>query len=54
MTHRQYLTVSGRPIHGQGLDPDVAAASPVVELGEAPPATDVVLERALAFAREGA
>ena len=51
MTHRQYLTVSGDAIHGEGLTPDVPAASPVVELGEPPAATDAVLERAIAVAR---
>jgi carboxyl-terminal processing protease len=51
MTYRRYLTVAGRPIHGQGLEPDVPVAAPVTEFGETPPATDAVLERALDVAR---
>ena len=51
MTHRRYLQVSGEPIHAQGLEPDVAVAEPLVDFGEPAPASDVVLDRALALAR---
>jgi carboxyl-terminal processing protease len=54
MTYRRYLTVKGDPIHGQGLDPDVPVAVPVVDFGEPLPATDAVLERARELARPGA
>jgi carboxyl-terminal processing protease len=53
MTHRRYLTVTGEPIHGQGLEPDVPVAVPMVDFGEPLPATDAVLERARKLAREG-
>ena len=51
MTHRRYLSASGKPIHGEGLEPDVAVAEPVVEFGEPVPSSDPVLDRALTLAR---
>jgi carboxyl-terminal processing protease len=53
MTYRHYLTVSGEPIHGNGLDPDVPVAGPVVDFGEPAPAADPILNRALELARKG-
>ena len=43
----QFLTPSGTPIHGQGLEPDVVVDEPVVPLGTTPPDEDPVLNRAL-------
>ena len=43
----QFLTPSGTPIHGQGLEPDVVVDEPVVPLGTTPPDEDPVLDRAL-------
>ena len=43
----QFLTPSGTPIHGQGLEPDVVVDEPVVSLGTTPPDEDPVLDRAL-------
>jgi len=51
MTYRQYLTVSGDPIQGQGLRPDVPVAEPLVGFGEPPPDGDPILERALELIR---
>jgi carboxyl-terminal processing protease len=51
MTHQQYLTPAGDPIHGQGLSPDVAVAIPVVEWDETPPENDPLLARAVELAR---
>ena len=42
----QFLTPSGTPIHGQGLEPDVVVDEPVVPLGTTPPDEDPVLDRA--------
>ncbi|HUF47867.1 MAG TPA: S41 family peptidase [Vicinamibacterales bacterium] len=53
MTYAQYLKPDGTPIHGAGLDPDVPMGMPVVDFGEAPPATDAMLDRALEVARSG-
>ncbi len=43
----QFLTPSGTPIHGRGLEPDVVVDEPVVPLGTTPPDEDPVLDRAL-------
>ncbi len=51
MTHLRYLTADGEPIHGEGLEPDEPVAIPIVDFGEAPPAADAVLNRALELAR---
>lgn len=51
MTHLRYLKVDGEPIHGQGLEPDEPVAIPIADFGEAPPAADAVLDRALELAR---
>lgn len=51
MTYARYLTPGGEAIHGSGLSPDVAVATPVVEWDEAPPETDALLARAVELAR---
>ena len=43
----QFLTPSGTPIHGRGLEPDVVVDEPAVPLGTTPPDEDPVLDRAL-------
>jgi carboxyl-terminal processing protease len=48
LTYAQYLQADGTPIHQNGLRPDVPVEVPSVGFDEAPPATDAILERALA------
>ena len=43
----QFLTPSGTPIHGRGLEPDIVVDEPVVPLGTTPPDEDPVLDTAL-------
>ncbi|MAM83121.1 MAG: hypothetical protein CL489_15340 [Acidobacteria bacterium] len=43
----QYLTATGERLHQQGLEPGIAIATPVVELGAEPPESDPVLEKAI-------
>ena len=48
MTHARYLRADGKPIHEEGLDPDVATEPVIVEFGEEPagdPALDKAVER---------
>ena len=52
LTYAKYLTPSGEPIHGRGLEPDVRVEEPDVDFGETAPATDAMLERALEHMRE--
>ena len=47
MSYAQYLSVSGDPIHGRGLEPTVVVEQPDVEFGATPPAGDVTVERAI-------
>jgi carboxyl-terminal processing protease len=47
LTTTRYLTPGGTPLHEKGLEPTVAVDQPDVEFGQAPPATDPVLEKAL-------
>jgi carboxyl-terminal processing protease len=47
LTTTRYLTPAGEPLHEKGLEPSVIVEQPVVEFGQAPPAGDPVLERAL-------
>jgi carboxyl-terminal processing protease len=47
LTHLYYLTPGGGSIHEKGLVPDVAVEQPAVEFGQAPPAEDPVLDKAL-------
>ena len=51
LTYAKYLTPSGDPIHGRGIEPDVRVDEPDVEFGVAPPAKDVVLDAGIAHAR---
>jgi len=43
----KYLTPSGAPLHGKGLEPAVAVDEPDVEFGQPAPAADPVLDKAL-------
>lgn len=47
LTYLRYLTPSGKPIHEEGLDPDVEVEQPEVEFGSEPPAADATLQRAI-------
>jgi carboxyl-terminal processing protease len=47
LTHGRYLTPKGEPIHGKGLEPDVAVAEPQVEFGAAAQTGDPILDAAL-------
>ncbi len=47
LTVTRYLTPDGTPLHEKGLEPTVAVDEPLVNFGQAPPANDVVLEKAL-------
>jgi carboxyl-terminal processing protease len=48
LTYARYLTPAGQPIHGRGLQPDVPVDEPDVEFGGPAPATDPILDAALA------
>lgn len=47
MTHARYLRADGKPIHEEGLDPDVATDPVIVDFGEEPPAGDPALDKAV-------
>jgi carboxyl-terminal processing protease len=47
LTHSRYLSPSGTPLHGKGLEPDVAVAEAEVEFGAAAPDKDPILEAAM-------
>lgn len=47
LTYARYLRLDGKPLHGQGLEPDVAAAAPDVEFGGLAPDRDPILDAAL-------
>ena len=51
LTYAKYLTPSGDPIHGRGLEPDVRIDEPDVDFGSAAPEKDVMLDAALAHLR---
>ncbi len=51
LTYARYLTPSGEPIHGKGIEPDVRVEEPDVEFGAAAPDTDVMLDAALSHMR---
>lgn len=53
LTHAQYMTSADEPIHGRGLAPTIAVDLPLVEFGEAPPADDETLDRAVFHLHEG-
>jgi carboxyl-terminal processing protease len=48
LTYGRYLTPKGDPIHGKGLEPDLAVSEPEVEFGAAAQTGDPILEAALA------
>jgi len=43
----KYLTPSGTPLHGKGLEPSVTVDEPDVEFGQPAPTTDPVLDKAI-------
>lgn len=47
LTHLMYLTPASLVIHEKGLPPDVAVEQPDVEFGQAPPAKDATLDKAI-------
>ncbi len=47
MTWARYLTPSGAVLHGTGLTPTIEVEEPDFELGDARPASDPILEKAL-------
>ena len=47
LTHLIYLTPDSVAIHEKGLVPDLPVDQPDVEFGQAPPATDVMLDKAI-------
>lgn len=47
LTSAKYLTPSGEPLHGKGLEPTVAVDVPDVEFGQAEPTTDEILDKAI-------
>lgn len=55
LSNLRYLGPGNTPIHERGLKPDVEVEQPEVDFGTIPPATDVILQRALEqFARRPA
>jgi len=47
LTWARYLTADGKPIHEEGLTPDVVVEEPNVEFDEIPPAGDPMLDKAI-------
>jgi C-terminal processing protease CtpA/Prc len=47
MTYARYLGPGGTAIHGTGLAPTIEVEEPEREFGQAAPATDPILEKAL-------
>jgi carboxyl-terminal processing protease len=47
LTYARYITASGTPIHGKGLEPDVAVEDTDVEFGAAAPQKDPILDAAI-------
>lgn len=54
LTHLLYLTPGEAVIHEKGLTPDIAVEQPDVEFGEALPATDPTLDKAIERLKSGA
>lgn len=52
LTWAQYLTADGKPIHEEGLKPDVVIEEPNYEFSELPPAGDPMLDKAVERANE--
>lgn len=48
LTHLLYLTPAATPINEKGLTPDVVVEQPDVEFGQAAPATDATIDKAIA------
>jgi carboxyl-terminal processing protease len=48
LTYARYVTPGGELIQGRGLTPDAAVDEPDVDFGEPKPATDGVLDAAIA------
>jgi carboxyl-terminal processing protease len=51
ITYARYLANDGKPIHERGLRPTVAVETPSVAFGDAPPANDDVLTKAVEHLR---
>ena len=47
LTWAQYLQADGKPIHEEGLKPDVVVEEPNFEFDEVPPAGDAMLDKAI-------
>jgi carboxyl-terminal processing protease len=47
LTYARYITPSGNPIQGRGVEPDLTVDEPDVEFGTSAPATDPILDAAL-------
>jgi len=47
LTTVRYLTPAGTPLHEKGLEPTVAVEAPDVEFGQPPPASDIMLDKAI-------
>src|SRR3954469_3973141 len=54
LTYARYLTPGGELIQGKGLTPDVAVDEPDVDFGEPRPATDAILDAAIARIKKNA
>jgi carboxyl-terminal processing protease len=53
LTYARYLTPEGKPLHGHGLEPNVAVDDPDVEFGGATPTKDPILDAAIERTRKG-
>jgi carboxyl-terminal processing protease len=47
LTHARYLRPDGSPLHGKGIEPDVAVDEPAPEFGSPAPDKDAILDAAL-------
>lgn len=47
LTYARFLDPAGKPIHGEGLEPQIEVEVPDVEFGEEAPAKDRILEKAV-------
>ena len=54
LTYARYLTPGGELIQGRGLTPDLAVDEPDVDFGEPKPATDAILDAAIARGKKTA
>lgn len=52
LSHLRYLTPDGDQLHEKGLAPHIEVDQPEIEFGSEPPATDVILQRALEYLAE--